>query len=135
MRLKIPAVATLVLAAVALLAACDPQEGSAPATNSARQSAPAPATNNTGPTGPTAPATPAAHSKPAAAAPAEDVRRIEIAEARAMAERGEAVIYDVRDQHTYEAGHITGAKLIPFAEVAARAAEFPKDKLVITYCA
>ena len=52
-----------------------------------------------------------------------------------MAERGEAVIYDVRDKQSFEANRVRGAKLVPLADVGARAAEFPKDKLIITYCA
>jgi multidrug efflux pump subunit AcrA (membrane-fusion protein) len=122
MRLTIPTAALAAALAALLLAACDPQDGSAPAaSNSARQNATTAAANNAGQ---------AAH-----AAPNDGVRRVPIAEARAMAERGEAVIYDVRDEKSYEANHVAGAKLIPLAEVAARAAEFPKDKLVITYCA
>jgi hypothetical protein len=135
MRLTIPAAAAaFALAAVAVLgAACGPQDGSAPAANSARQNT-TPAASNTGPVGPVAHSTPTAHSTPAA--PQSDgVRRVPIAESRAMAERGEAVIYDVRDQRAYEANHVKGAKLVPLDEVEARAAEFPKDKLVITYCA
>ena len=127
MRLTIPAAGLAsALAAVALLgAACGPQDGSAPAANTARQSAtPAPANSTS----------PAAHPTPAAAAN-DGVRRITIADARAMAERGEAVIYDVRDERAYETNHVKGAKLVPLMEVEARAAEFPKDKLIITYCA
>jgi len=134
MRLKIPAAAAALLAAAALFAACDPQDGSAPAANNARQTAtPASAANTTA--GPVAPATPAAQSSPAATTPSDGIRRITIAESRAMAERGEAVIYDVRDRHTYQNNHVKGAKSVPLDEVAARVAEFPKDKLVITYCA
>ena len=132
MRLKIPAAAAALLAAAALFAACNPQDGSAPAANNARQGAtPATAANNTtaGPVAPSAPATPAATT------PSDGVRRISIAESRAMAERGEAVIYDVRDGHTYENNHVKGAKSVPLDEVEARAAEFPTDKLIITYCA
>ena len=127
MRLTIPAAGLAsALAAVALLgAACGPQDGSAPAANTARQSAtPAPANSTS----------PAAHPTPAAAAN-DGVRRVTIADARAMAERGEAVIYDVRDERAYETNHVKGAKLVPLGEVEERAAEFPKDKLVITYCA
>ena len=131
MRLKITAAAALALAAAAALAACNPQDGSAPAANSARQSAtPATANNVAGPTAPAARATP-----PSAATPSDGIRRVTIAESRALAERGEAVIYDVRDGHTYEVNHVKGAKSVPLDEVAARAAEFPKDKLIITYCA
>ena len=126
MRLKITAAAALALAAAAAFAACGPQDGSGPSANSARQNAtPATADNAAGP---------AARATPAAT-PSDGVRRVTIAESRAMAERGEAVIYDVRDDHSFEANHVKGAKLVPLDEVAARAAEFPKDKLVITYCA
>lgn len=125
MRLKIMAV-TLALAAAAALAACGPQDGSAPATNSARQN-PTPATANNAAAGPNAPA--------ARATPSDGVRRVTIAESRVLAERGEAVIYDVRDDHSFETSHVSGAKLVPLSDVPARAAEFPKDKLIITYCA
>ena len=127
MRLTFPAAAALALAAAALLAACNPQDDSAPAADAVRQNTPA-AADNAGRATPAAQATPAtAHS--------DGVRRVTIAESRAMAESGEAVIYDVRDQKAYETSHVKGAKLVPLGEVAARAAEFPKDKLIITYCA
>lgn len=129
MRLKIMAV-TLALAAAAALAACGPQDGSAPATNSARQN-PTPATANNAAAGPHAPA---ARATPAAT-PSDGVRRVTIAESRVLAERGEAVIYDVRDDHSFETSHVSGAKLVPLSDVPARATEFPKDKLIITYCA
>ena len=105
-RLTITTAATA-LALAALLAACNPQDGSAPAADSARQGA----------------------------TPSDGVRRVSIADARAMAERGEAVIYDVRDEHAFATSHVKGAKLVPLADVPTRAAEFPKDKLIITYCA
>lgn len=127
MRLTIPTAAAA-LALAALVAACSPQDGSAPAANSARQSA-TPATAAT-PAGDNH----AAHATPAST-PSDGIRRVPIAESRAMAERGEAVIYDVRDQKSFEASRVKGAKLVPFQEVTARAAEFPKDKLIITYCA
>ena len=44
------------------------------------------------------------------------------------------LIVDVRAKEAYEQGHIEGAVNIPEAEVPARLAEFPKDKLVIAYC-
>jgi hypothetical protein len=109
------AAAAAALAAVAIFAACDPQDGSAPATNTARQSAtPASAANNVGPVAQPTPA------KQPAATPSDNVRRITVAEARALAERGEAVIYDVRDERGYEANHVAGAKFVPLDEVAAR---------------
>jgi rhodanese-related sulfurtransferase len=41
----------------------------------------------------------------------------------------------VRDEATYKAGHIKGAKSIPLPQFNERIGELPKDKLIITYCA
>ncbi len=43
-------------------------------------------------------------------------------------------IVDVRPRAAYDEGHIVGAVSIPEAEVDARIAEFPKDRLVVAYC-
>jgi rhodanese-related sulfurtransferase len=44
-------------------------------------------------------------------------------------------VLDVRTPAEYEAGHVPGAKLIPFDQVAGRAAEVgPKDRPVLLYC-
>jgi rhodanese-related sulfurtransferase len=46
-----------------------------------------------------------------------------------------AVIIDVRTPAEYEAGHIPGARLIPYDQLAARAGELPgKDQPVLLYC-
>lgn len=44
------------------------------------------------------------------------------------------VILDVRAKQTYDEGHIVGAISFPEADVDARIAELPKDKLIIAYC-
>ncbi len=44
------------------------------------------------------------------------------------------LIVDVRAAEAFQQGHIQGAVNIPEAEVPARLAEFPKDKLVVAYC-
>lgn len=64
----------------------------------------------------------------------DDVRRLTPQETKAALERGEAVIVDVRTQASFTSLHITGAHHIPLAEIAARANELPRDKLVVTYC-
>lgn len=69
-----------------------------------------------------------------AAQPADDVRRINIADAKAEFESGKAVMIDVRGEATYKLGHIKGAKLIVFTEIASRSNELPKDKNIILYC-
>ncbi len=43
-------------------------------------------------------------------------------------------IVDVRSAEAFQQGHIQGAVNIPEAEVGARLAEFPKDKLIVAYC-
>lgn len=46
-----------------------------------------------------------------------------------------AVIVDVRTPTEYQAGHIPGARLIPFDQMASRAGELPgKDRPVLLYC-
>jgi 3-mercaptopyruvate sulfurtransferase SseA len=78
---------------------------------------------------------PVAAASPPAAAPADGVRRITVAETRDALARNEAVIVDVRNEASYNAGHIKGARLIPVGDTANRFNELPKDKLIVTYCA
>ena len=64
----------------------------------------------------------------------DGARRVTSAELKALLDKNEAVVIDVRNEASYNAGHIRGAKLIPEAEVVNHAAELPKDKLIVTYC-
>jgi len=108
---------------VCALAACGPQDGSAPATTANRAST----TNGNA----TAQAT-----KPAPTQPAADAtRRIGLEETQAAVASGKALVVDVRDEAAYKASHIKGAKNIPLPRFDERAGELPKDKLIITYCA
>ncbi|HEY6120177.1 MAG TPA: rhodanese-like domain-containing protein [Pyrinomonadaceae bacterium] len=65
---------------------------------------------------------------------ADGVRRITTVEAQDLLAKNQAVIFDVRTQAAYDQGHVRGAKLIPYAEVANRLDEFPRNKTIITYC-
>ena len=60
------------------------------------------------------------------------------AEAKALMDSGESgyIILDVREQYEYDEGHIPGAILIPYGEIADRAEkELPdKDQLILVYC-
>lgn len=69
-----------------------------------------------------------------AAAQQSEAPRISVAEAREALAKGTAVLVDVRAVETYKAEHAKGALSIPLSDVAARAGELPKDKLIITYC-
>ncbi len=63
------------------------------------------------------------------------VPRIGVAEAKAKADAGQAILVDVRSAATYEAEHIAGAISMPATQVSSRYTELPTDKLVIFYCA
>jgi len=129
MRSHISKVAALGLCACALLAACSPQDGSAPAAAGSGKSAPATAGNDTGATPQTA------KQAPAQTPAADQTRRISIEESQAAIASGNALLVDVRDENTYNTSHIKGAKNVPLPRFEARIGELPKDKLIITYCA
>lgn len=67
-------------------------------------------------------------------APADGVRRVTVDELRAALEKGTAIVVDVRGEDQYKAGHIKGALWIPGDQIANRAKELPKDKLIVAYC-
>lgn len=64
----------------------------------------------------------------------DGVQRIGPAEAHAAADKGTAIIIDVRGAETYKMGHIKGSLSIPVNEFIARIKELPRDKMIITYC-
>ncbi len=70
---------------------------------------------------------------PAAALTEQDVRRITPAEARALLDGGEAMLYDVRSAAEYNTRHAAGALSFPDAEAAARYGELPADKSLVFY--
>ena len=65
---------------------------------------------------------------------ADGARRITIEELDAMMKNGEAFVVDVRNQASFDMGHIPGSKLIPAGEIANHINELPRDKLIVTYC-
>jgi rhodanese-related sulfurtransferase len=77
---------------------------------------------------------PVAVASPAAPAAADGARRVTVAELKDFLAKNQAVVIDVRNEASYNAGHITGAKLIPEAEILNRMDELPKNKLIVTYC-
>ena len=79
----------------------------------------------------TSPVAPAPATAPP---PADGARRVSIAQLKDLLDRNEAVVIDVRNEASYNVGHIRGAKLIPEADVANRSNELPKNKLIVTYC-
>ena len=77
---------------------------------------------------------PVAPAAPVATAQSDGVRRVTVSELKDLLARNEALVIDVRNEASYNMGHIRGAKLIPEAEVANRMDELPRNKLVVTYC-
>jgi rhodanese-like protein len=77
-----------------------------------------------------------ASSTPATPAhpPNDGVRRITPAELRDELASGKAIVVDVRSEMAFKEAHIKGARLVPVNEVLAKAGEFPRDKLIVTYC-
>ena len=70
----------------------------------------------------------------AAPTPGDGVRRVTVPELQEMVKKGEAFIVDVRSEDAYNTAHIRGAKLIPLSDVEKRVGEFPRDKVIVTYC-
>ena len=65
---------------------------------------------------------------------ADGARRITGDELVAMMKNNEAIVVDVRNQASYDMGHIPGAKLIPAEAILNHLDELPHDKLIVTYC-
>ena len=67
-------------------------------------------------------------------ATADQVPRIEGAEAKKLVDKGEAVIVDVRGKDAWDMCHAQGALHIPLDSLTARLKDLPKDKLIAAYC-
>jgi 3-mercaptopyruvate sulfurtransferase SseA len=77
---------------------------------------------------------PVAVASPGAPAATDGARRVTVTELKDLLARNEAVVIDVRNEASYNAGHISGAKLIPEAEILNHIDQLPKNKLIVTYC-
>jgi rhodanese-related sulfurtransferase len=63
------------------------------------------------------------------------VDRITIADFKKLLGENGTLVVDVRDQQSYQLGHIPGAILIPLADLPAKAADLKKEKRpIVTYC-
>jgi predicted small lipoprotein YifL len=70
---------------------------------------------------------------PPAVVTTANVQLITTAEAYALVESGEGVLYDTRSLEEYRAQHAAGAISLPEADIAARYGELPTDKALIFY--
>lgn len=66
--------------------------------------------------------------------PQEPFTRIKVEQAKAMADRGDSVIIDVRQPDEWRSGHVKGALHIPVDDVLARIDELPQDKNLLFIC-
>lgn len=64
----------------------------------------------------------------------DDARRITTAELETLMKEGKAFVVDVRNQDSYDMGHIPGSRLIPASLVGNHVNELPRDKTIVTYC-
>jgi 3-mercaptopyruvate sulfurtransferase SseA len=65
---------------------------------------------------------------------ADGARRITTAELESLMKDGKVFVVDVRNQASYDQGHIPGSRLIPAGEIANHLDELPRDKMIVTYC-
>ena len=99
---------------LAVLVACNSQDGSRGSGNTAQKA-----------------------GTPPAAQPPDSIntaRRITAGELHKLWEKDEVLIVDTRNEPSFKQGHIKGAILIPTGEFASRADELPKSKMIVTYC-
>jgi rhodanese-related sulfurtransferase len=64
----------------------------------------------------------------------EEVEAVSREELLARLRAGDVIVVDVRPGEEFAAGHIEGARSIPFDELDARIAELPTDREIVAYC-
>jgi rhodanese-related sulfurtransferase len=57
-----------------------------------------------------------------------------VAELHSLYEKGEVLIIDTRSEIAFKESRIKGAILVPVGDVAAKADELPRNKMIVTYC-
>jgi Rhodanese-like domain len=62
------------------------------------------------------------------------VRRIAVEDLHEEIGSGEVTVIDVRDERSFEAGHIPGALHYPLASIETQIDLIPKGKPIVTYC-
>lgn len=69
-----------------------------------------------------------------ASPPADNARRITVAEAHALLENGKVLFVDTRTEKAFQESRIKGAILISMGEIASKSDQLPRDKTIVTYC-
>ncbi len=63
-----------------------------------------------------------------------DMDAVNAAELRRRLKSGDVTVLDVRPRREYEAGHIRGARNVPFDELAERLRDLPPEVEIVAYC-
>jgi len=69
-----------------------------------------------------------------ATVPVIEINRINVEEAKALLDSGQAILLDARSAESYASQHATGAISFPEAKELELLAQLPKDKILIFYC-
>ncbi len=64
---------------------------------------------------------------------AEGVRFVDVDEAKAIWDRGNALFLDVRSPQDYAKSHIPGSWSVPLIQIVRHTRELPRNRPVITY--
>lgn len=64
----------------------------------------------------------------------DEMEAVTAAELHRRFQAGDVVVLDVRPQLEFEAGHIAGARSVPFDELIKRLRELPPDTEIVAYC-
>ena len=65
---------------------------------------------------------------------ADGARRVTTAELYELLKAEQAIVVDVRNQESFDQGHIPGSRLIPAGEILNHVNDLPRDKMIVTYC-
>ncbi|HEX7529850.1 MAG TPA: rhodanese-like domain-containing protein, partial [Pyrinomonadaceae bacterium] len=68
------------------------------------------------------------------APPADNARRITVAELHDLWQKGDVLVIDTRDQSAYQGEHIKGSISMPTGTLSARIDELPRNKMIVAYC-
>ena len=71
---------------------------------------------------------------PTTTAPYPNIERISVKDTKALMDKGDALLLDVRAKASYDQSHAVGAVSFPEDTFDARVGELPKDKLLVLYC-
>jgi 3-mercaptopyruvate sulfurtransferase SseA len=69
-----------------------------------------------------------------ASPPADNARRITVAELHDLWQKGDVLVIDTRAESAYKDEHIKGSISMPTGTVLGRIDELPRNKMIVAYC-